>query len=74
MYEIIIKRKQITTKPESRSYEKISDTGGDDGGVKYGYVTKPAYEVEEWVEVFKQRNPECNILEVIAAFNGVTFK
>lgn len=74
MYEIIIKRKQTVTKPESRSYERIADTGGDDGGAKYGYVTKPAYVVEEWIEVFKQQNPECNVLEVVAAFNGVTFK
>ena len=74
MYEIIIKRKQTVTKPESRSYERIADTGGDDGGAKYGYVTKPAYVVEEWIEVFKQQNPECNVLEVVAAFNGIIFK
>lgn len=72
MYEIIIKRKQTITKPVSQSYEIIGKE--EDGSNKYGYVTKPSYEVDEWVEVFKQQNPECNILDVVAAFNGVTFK
>ena len=74
MYEIVLKKKQKVIKPESRSYEKISDTGGDDGGVKYGYVTKPAYEVEEWVEIFKQQTENCRLFDIVRAFNGVSFK
>ena len=42
MYEIIIKKLTLVTVPPTQTFEKISDTGGDDGGVKYGYVPKPA--------------------------------
>ena len=72
MYEIIIKKLQTITKNPSQSYENLhrKDSDGED---KWGYVTKPGHEVVEWVEVFKQQNESCDILAVVAGFNGVTF-
>lgn len=79
MYEIILKKQVTKIVSGEQDYRKIADTGGDDtdnpsGGPKYGYVTKPDYEKTEWVEVLKQVAEECNVVDVVAAFNGVTFK
>lgn len=73
MYEIIIKKKQDIEVKGEREYKKIADTGGDDGGSKYGYVDRPPYTKKDWVEVFKQQADTCNIVDVVAAFNNVTF-
>lgn len=74
MYEITIKSTKITTVLEAQSFQQIADTGGEDGGVKYGYVTKPPHEKEVTTTVFSQTVEALNILEVVAAINGVTFK
>lgn len=73
MYEIVLKKKHKVIKPESRSYENTHKKDGDGEDI-WGYVTKPAYEVEEWVEVFKQQTEDCKLFDIVAAFNGVTFK
>ena len=74
MYEIIIKKLATVTVPPTQTFEKISDTGGDDGGVKYGYVPKPAIQKEEWQVKFQQQSDEVNVLAVVAAFNNVSFQ
>ena len=73
MYEIILKKKQKVTKPEGKDYVNThkKDENGDD---IWGYVTKPSYEVEEWIEVFKQQTEEVKLFDIVAAFNGVSFK
>jgi len=74
MYEIIIKKLTLVTVPPTQAFEKISDTGGEDGGVKYGYVPKPAVQKEEWQVKFQQQSEEVSILDVVAAFNNVSFQ
>ena len=79
MYEIILRKQVTRIVSGEKSYERLADTGGDDtnkpdGGPKFGYVTKPDYEKTEWIEVLKQQAEDCSVLEVVAAFNGVTFK
>jgi hypothetical protein len=78
MYEIIIKKDVIVKYPESQSYEKLADRGGDDsdmvnGGPKYGYVTKPAYEKSELKVVYQQQVDDMDIVSVITAINGIKF-
>ena len=79
MYEIILKKQVTKMVHGEKEYRKVADTGGDDtckpdGGPKYDYVTRPDYEKIEWIEVLKQQAEDCSVLEVVAAFNGVTFK
>lgn len=73
MYEIIIKKTESKLITGEKEYRKIADTGGDDGGAKYDYVIIPEHTKEVQVEVFKQQRDEINIIDVVAAFNGVTF-
>ena len=73
MYEITIKKIAMKTQPASQSYEKISDTGGSDGGTKYDYVTKPPYDKEVSEVVYQQSVETINIIDTVAAINGVTF-
>ncbi len=74
MYEILLRKEVTRMVSGEKEYKKISDTGGKDGEGEYGYVIRPDYEKTEWIEVLKQRSEECNVLDVVAAFNGVTFK
>lgn len=73
MYEITIKKTEVTTATEAQSFQKIADTGGEDGGAKYGYVTKPPHEKDVTTTVFSQTMDNLNIIDVVAAVNGVTF-
>ena len=75
MYEITIKKTVVEEQPESQVYERISDRGGEDGGVLYGYVAKPAHEKLVTKIVFQQTvDNSINFLDVIAAINGAEFK
>jgi hypothetical protein len=74
MYEISIKETAVRTIPDSTTFSKIADTGGDDGGTKYGYVTKPAHKKEVTTTIFTQTVDTINLLNVVAAINGVNFK
>lgn len=71
MYEITIKRTAIQQVPATQHYERISDKGGKDGGVEYGYVTKPAHEKTVDEVAYQQRVETLNILDVVAAINGI---
>lgn len=74
MYEIIIKKTSMKLKPESKNYQKVSDTGGSDNGPKYDYVTKPAHEALTTETIYSQTVDELKILDVVMAINGVDFK
>jgi hypothetical protein len=70
MYEIIVKKNVETQVGETQVWQKISDTGGEGGGSKYGYVAKPPHTKTETKTVFTQHVDELNILKFVAAVNG----
>lgn len=70
-YQIIIKNKSLQTIPPKQEFNKISDTGGRDGGAKYDYVTKPESQQMLTEEVYNQTVDNIDIIAVIAAINNL---
>lgn len=58
----------MKTQPASQVFEKISDTEGEDGGVKY-YVSKPSYDKEVSEVVYQESVETINIIDIVAAIN-----
>jgi len=73
-YEITIKKEFMEEIPSTQVYEKIADTGGDDGGADYGYVEKPAHTKKATETILVQKFDTLNILSILAAVNEATFK
>ena len=70
-YEITIRKTEVETAPESQTFNKISDTGGEDGGIKYGYVSRLPCKKEVTNTIFSQVVKELNLLDIVKAINSI---
>lgn len=73
-YQVTITRVEHVRDRES-AHVKLADTGGSDGGAKYGWSDKPEGRIAR-VErgLLKQEVAELDVTAVICAVNGITPK
>ena len=69
MYQIIIKKIEVE-EVEKKEYEKISDTGGNDDGAKYGYVSVKRMEKIEQI-ILQQEIDAIDLEAIIKAVNQI---
>lgn len=70
-YQVRITRKEEKTISGETTFSRV---GGPDTDPKYDHVTKPDYKKIVDTEVYNQTVPEIDVLDVLAAVNGVSLK
>jgi len=73
MYEIEVKKKITVTVPAGKSYENTHKKD-EEGNDIWDYISKPSYEKEEMQVIYKQQVESIDMLQFVAAVNGVQWK
>lgn len=69
MYRISITKIEEKEMP-TRSYERITDTGGEDGGPSYGYIQGSELTKIE-THILTQEKDEIDIIKIVKAINDL---